>query len=155
MAQRRRERGGRRPGEDGQNDLALAQPRPDFAADLREHLRLDPEEHDVGTLDGLAVVADDPDRVFRAEVVAAFGARVTGDDLVGRHQLAPEEACDHRLGHHPGADRRDGLAVEWGHRAGVSHAILAASGGPLRPAQRRRAIRDGGRSPGRRSGRSS
>ena len=117
MAERSDERRRRRSREDAQQQLAAAQRRPDLATDLAEHLRLDPEEDDVGSLDRLLVVADDADAVLGPEMVTPLGARMAGDDLIGRDELAPEQAGDHRLRHHSGADRGDRSVAEWGHRA--------------------------------------
>ena len=57
---------GRRAGEDAQDELAATQVRADLAPDPAEHLRLDPEQDDVGALDGLDVASDRPDRRTRA-----------------------------------------------------------------------------------------
>ena len=101
MSESSREGRAGRAGEDRDHQLAALQVRPDLATDLAEHLGLDPEQDDVGAVDGLEVVGDDADPVLGSEVVAALGTRVAGDDLVRRDELAAQEAGDHRLGHHP------------------------------------------------------
>ena len=78
---------GRRPGQDAQDELAATEVRPDLAPDLAEHLRLDPEQDDVGALDGLDVRGDRADAVFALEVLAPLRARVAGDDLLGSTSL--------------------------------------------------------------------
>ena len=80
--------GGRRPGEDAQDELAAPQVRADLAPDPVEHLGLDPEQDDVGAADGLDVVGHGPDAVLALEGLAPFRARMAGDDLLGLDQLA-------------------------------------------------------------------
>ena len=110
---------GRRPGEDAQDELAAPQLRADLAADLGQHLGLDPEQDHVGALDRLGVRGDRPDAVLALEVLAPLRARMAGDDLAWLDELAPEQAGDHRLGHDAGADGRDRALGEGGHRRGV------------------------------------
>ena len=128
-----------RPGEDAQDELAAAEVRADLAPDPAEHLGLDPEQDDVGALDGLDVARDGPDPVLALEVLAALGARMAGDDLPGLDELAAEQAGDHRLGHDAGADGRDRGLREGGHRPEYSarRAIRrsAAVSRPVRPSR--------------------
>ena len=107
------------PGEDAQHELAATQVRADLAPDLGQHLGLDPEQDDVGALDGLDVRGDRADAVLALEVLAPLLARVAGDDLAGLDELAAEQAGDHRLGHDAGADGRDRGLRQGGHRRGV------------------------------------
>ena len=120
MAEQAGQGRGGRTGQDAQHELAAAEVRPDLAADLAEHLGLDPEQDDVGALDGLDIGGDRPDAVFALEVLAPLGARVAGDDLRRVDELAAEQAGDHRLGHHAGADGRDRGLRQGGHRAEYS-----------------------------------
>ena len=108
MAERREQRGGRRPGEHREHELARPEARPDLARNALEHLRLDREDDDIRARDRLDVRGDGADAVRRLERGPALGARVAGDDLLGRNELAGEQPDDHRLGHDAGADGRDG-----------------------------------------------
>ena len=101
---------------------------------LAEHLGLDPEQDDVGAVDGLDVGGDGPDAVLALEVLAALLARMAGDDLAGLDQLAAEHAGDHRLGHDAGADGRDRGLRQGGHRAEYSRGRRGRSGGRWRRA---------------------
>ena len=62
-------------GQDAQDELAAMQVRTDLAPDPAEHLRLDPEQDDVGAVHGLDVRGDRPDAVFALEVLATLLAR--------------------------------------------------------------------------------
>ena len=66
---------------------------------------------------------DGPDAVLAGEVVAALRPRVAGDDLARLHELAAQDARDHGLGHHAGADRRDRGLRQGGHRAEYSRGV--------------------------------
>ena len=59
------QRGGRRPGQHAQDQLAAAQVRADLATDPGQHLGLDPEQDHVGALDRLDVARHRPDPVGR------------------------------------------------------------------------------------------
>src|SRR5207247_2365687 len=97
-----------------------------LASDPTEHLGLDAEQDDVRAVDRLAVVADHPDPVLGAEVVAALGSGMAGDDLVGRHELAAEEAGAPRLGQHP----RPGSGDRAAPASGSGRASIRASRPP-------------------------
>ena len=70
-----------RAGQDAQDELAAMQVRTDLAPDPAEHLGLDPQQDDVGAVDGLDVRGDRPDAVLALEVLATLLAGVAGDHL--------------------------------------------------------------------------
>jgi len=95
----------------------LAQLGPDPA----EHLGLDREEDDVRTVDRLEIAGHGPDAVLALELLAAFEAGMAGRDLVRADELPAQEAGDHRLGHHPGADRGDPAIGQGRHRPSIEN----------------------------------
>ena len=123
-------------GDHRQDKLLIAQQRPDLAPDLGQHLRLDGEQDDVGPVDGLGVARHGPDAIGAGEFVAALRSRVAGHHLLGRDQLAAQDAGDHRLGHDAGANGGDRALGEWCHaasirvHAGPSRTVAHQGGGP-------------------------
>ena len=132
MAEEPLERGGRGAGDDRQDELLVAEVGLELAPDPGEHLGLDREQDDIGPGDRLDVAGDGPDPVRPAELLAPLATGVAGDDLPGRDELAAEQAGDHRLGHHAGADRRDRPLREGGH-GGSIRAVIAPAGRATSP----------------------
>ncbi len=95
------------PGQDAEDELSALESWPDLVADAAEHLGLDAEEDDVGPLDRLHVRRHGPDPVLPLEVLAPLLAGMACDDLTRLDETATQDAGDHRLRHHAGADRRD------------------------------------------------
>ena len=93
-------------GHDRQDDLALLQRRPDLAHDGAQHLRLHGQHHDVGARHRLRVARHHGDPVPGGEQVAPVAARMRGDQPGRGHGLVRQQAGDHGLGHHAGADDR-------------------------------------------------
>ena len=111
------------------------------------------EQDHVRALDRLDVRGDGPDAVLALEVLAALGARMARDDLVGLDELAAEQAGDHRLGHDAGADGRDRGLRQGGHRAEYSRGGFAARPASSRPSRPRSGRSGRSSSPARRRSR--
>jgi len=114
-----------------------------------QHLWLDGQHHDLGVAHRLHVGVHDLQAVAPGEDLAALGARVRGDQALGRNQPFGEQAGNHRFGHHPGTHDADLHAA---HRASFSSprksraARTSCSGAPQRSSRstaicaRRRAV---------------
>jgi hypothetical protein len=90
-------------GGDGNDQLAILQVRLQGLAHGFHDLRLDRQDDDVGTIDGLGVVLEGFDAVLGLDAAAGLGARVAGADLRGVQALGTQ-TTDQAGGHVAGAD---------------------------------------------------
>src|SRR5260370_40539841 len=105
-----------RTGDDREHKLLRRQLSSQLAEDRTEALWFDGENNDGAVLvstrflvakgSRFGIAFNYADSVPGLQFIAAHGARVAAHYLTRRHQLAPQQAGDDCLGHHPATNKR-------------------------------------------------
>ena len=104
MVQPITERDGARPGDDADDQLIRRQRATELVGDSRQHLRLHREQQDVGFVRRRRILVGGSHAVCTLELLAPLTSRMAAHHKPGIHQTLPEQARQHGLSHHAGAD---------------------------------------------------